>query len=369
MDLVEPPAAGEELAHDQEGPPLTEDLQSLRHRAELPVATHIGHGRPRPDAVSLQIQEWPGPATGGDAGAMTVWALGDYPRLAREVLAGLGPRLVRACAVRPGQRVLDVGTGSGLVAFAAAGAGADVVGADVSPELLAAARGTPGGAAVEWVFADAQRLPFADGEFDAVLSCVGAVFAPDQRATAGELLRVCRPGGTIGMVNWTPAGSVGRFFDVFGGSPVTAWGEPGHVRSLFGEGVSALTTTEETLPVTRFTTAAQYCAYYKEHFGPVVAAFADAADPAGLDRRFLAYAEAELRGGLGLRLPAGRRPPGVKRAPQSSPPGGRPSKIFLHSGHTGEPGLGDRVTGKTSPHRATTIEPVTALSAILSLRT
>jgi ubiquinone/menaquinone biosynthesis C-methylase UbiE len=228
---------------------------------------------------------------------MTVWALGDYPLLARELLAGLGPRLVEACEVRPGERVLDVGTGSGLVALTAAEVGADVVGVDVTPELLDVARAS--GAAVEWVFADAQRLPFADGEFDAVLSCVGAVFAPDQRAAAGELLRVCRPGGTIGMVNWTPGGSVGRFFDVFGGSPVTSWGEPAHVRSLFGDGVSALTATEETLPVTRFATAAQYCAYYKAHFGPVIAAFADAADPAELDRRFLGYADDELRGGLG----------------------------------------------------------------------
>jgi SAM-dependent methyltransferase len=87
---------------------------------------------------------------------MTVWALGDYPRLAREVLAGLGPRLVRACGVRPGLRVLDVGTGSGLVALAAAEAGADVVGVDVSPELLGAARAS--GAAVEWAFAGHRRV-------------------------------------------------------------------------------------------------------------------------------------------------------------------------------------------------------------------
>lgn len=228
---------------------------------------------------------------------MTVWGMGDYPRLARELLADLGPRLVAACAVRPGQRVLDVGTGSGLVALAAAGAGADVVGVDVTPELLDAAR--TANADVAWRLADAQELPFADGEFDAVLSCVGAVFAPDQRATAAELARVCRPGGTIGMVNWTPGGSVGRFFDVFGGSPATAWGVPEHVRSLFGDGVAALTATEETLPVTRFASAAEYCAYYKEYFGPVIAAFAEAADPAALDRRFLAYAEAELHAGLG----------------------------------------------------------------------
>jgi ubiquinone/menaquinone biosynthesis C-methylase UbiE len=228
---------------------------------------------------------------------MNVWALGDYPRLARELVGGLGPRLVQACDVHGGQRVLDVGTGSGLVAIAAADVGASVVGADITPELLDAARES--GAPVEWVFGDAQKLPFDDGEFDVVLSCLGAMFAPDQRATADELLRVCRPGGVVGMVNWTPAGSVGRFFEVFGGSPALSWGVPEHVRSLFGDRVPAMTATEERLPVERFASAAEYCAYYKRHFGPVIAAFAETGDPAELDRRFLAYAEAELRDGLG----------------------------------------------------------------------
>jgi ubiquinone/menaquinone biosynthesis C-methylase UbiE len=228
---------------------------------------------------------------------MNVWALGDYPRLAREVLGPLGPRLAGASGVAPGERVLDVGTGSGLVAVAAAAAGADVVGADITPELLDAARRT--GAPVEWVLADAQRLPFEDGEFDVVLSCLGAMFAPDHRVAAGELLRVCRPGGRLGMVNWTPDGSVGRFFAVFGGSPATAWGTAPYVRDLFGAGVSALTAVEESLPVDRFTSAAEYCAYYKAHFGPTIAAFTQAADPAGLDRRFLDYADSEIAAGLG----------------------------------------------------------------------
>ena len=228
---------------------------------------------------------------------MNVWALGDYPRVAREVLGGLGPRLVQACGMRAGQRVLDVGTGSGLAALAAADLGADVVGSDITPELLNAARSTD--ARVEWVHGDARDLPFDDASFDVVLSCIGAMFAPDHQVVADELLRVCRPGGVVAMLNWTPAGSVGRFFEVFGGSPALSWGSPEYVRSLFGDRVSALTATEDRLPVDQFSSAAEYCAYYKRYFGPTMAAFADAEDSAQLDRRFLAYAEAELRDGFG----------------------------------------------------------------------
>jgi ubiquinone/menaquinone biosynthesis C-methylase UbiE len=226
----------------------------------------------------------------------SVWALGDYPRIA-EVLDGLGPRLVEASGVRAGERVLDVGTGSGQVAIPAARTGATVVATDITPELLDAGRRS--GAPVEWMYGDAQQLPFPDGEFDVVLSCVGAIFAPNHQAVADELLRVCGPGGRIGMINWTPEGSVGRFFDVFDGSPVSRWGSPEYVRELFGDGVSRLSTVEETLRVTRFATAEEYCAYYKAHFGPVIAAFAAAADPEELDRRFLAFAAEELRRGLG----------------------------------------------------------------------
>lgn len=226
---------------------------------------------------------------------MNVWALGDYTRVA-DVIGGLGPRLVSACEVRSGERVLDVGAGNGQVALAAAAAGAEVVAADITEELLEAGRRT--GAPVEWVFGDAQKLPFPDAAFDVVLSCVGAMFAPDHRAAAGELARVCRPGGRLGTITWTPDGSIGRFFEVFGGSPAISWGSPDYVRALFGDTVTEFTAVEETLPVTAFATAAEYCAFYRQHFGPVVAAFAEAADPAELDRRFLAYAEAELRGGL-----------------------------------------------------------------------
>ncbi|MGH3877906.1 MAG: class I SAM-dependent methyltransferase [Actinophytocola sp.] len=231
---------------------------------------------------------------------VNVWAMGDYSKVADEVLGPLGPRLVAACEVGRGQRVLDVAAGSGLVAIPAAGTGAEVVAADITPELLDVGRRS--GAPVDWVEADVARMPFEDGEFDVVLSCVGAMFAPDQQAAADEMLRVCRPGGRLGLVSWTPTGSIGRFFAVFGspapGPAPTDWGSAEHVRSLFGDRVSALSAVEESLPVDRFSSAAEYCAFYKAHFGPTIAAFAAAQDPAELDRRFLAYAEKEMAAGL-----------------------------------------------------------------------
>jgi ubiquinone/menaquinone biosynthesis C-methylase UbiE len=126
-----------------------------------------------------------------------MWALGNYPAVATEIIQELGPVLVEASAVRPGQRVLDVAAGSGNVAIPAALTGASVVASDLTPELfdagrrLAADRGTE----LEWQQADAEALPFADGEFDAVLACVGVMFAPNHQASADELVRVCRPGG------------------------------------------------------------------------------------------------------------------------------------------------------------------------------
>ena len=131
----------------------------------------------------------------------TPWALGDYDRFARELVWGLGPELVEACAIGPGQRVLDVAAGTGNVALRAAQAGAQVVASDLTRESLAIGerKARELGLEAEWVQADAQALPFADDEFDVVTSSLGAIFAPDHQAVADELLRVCRPGGAIGM--------------------------------------------------------------------------------------------------------------------------------------------------------------------------
>lgn len=123
-----------------------------------------------------------------------LWASGDYPAVATELIAELGPELVRACGVKSGDRVLDVAAGSGNAAIPAAVAGAIVTASDLTPELFDAGRRIAGerGVALEWVEADAEAMPFADNSFDVVMSCVGAMFAPHHQATADELVRVAR---------------------------------------------------------------------------------------------------------------------------------------------------------------------------------
>jgi len=141
-----------------------------------------------------------------------MWALGDYPAVAAEIIPDLGAILVESCGVRPGDRVLDVAAGSGNAAIPAALAGADVVACDLTSELLERGRrlAQERAAELQWRQADAEALPFEDGEFDAVLSCVGVMFAPNHQACADELVRVCRPGGTVGLLSWTPEGFIGQ---------------------------------------------------------------------------------------------------------------------------------------------------------------
>jgi ubiquinone/menaquinone biosynthesis C-methylase UbiE len=223
------------------------------------------------------------------------WALGDYDRIAA-LIADLGTDVVAAAGIRPGMRVLDVGTGTGNAALPAAAAGAEVVATDVTPELLAVAErhARERGLTLRFETADAQALPYADAQFDVVLSCIGAMFAPDHAATAGELLRVCRPGGTVVMANWTPGGGVGRFFRLLDryapvpgdGPPPTAWGDPGYVTALF-EGAEVH--TEPRMLRLRFSgPPAEIAAYYRRHFAPVIATCA------GLDPDRAAELEREL---------------------------------------------------------------------------
>ena len=238
----------------------------------------------------------------------TVWALGDYRRYAKAMVWALGPVLVEACGIGPGMRVLDVAAGTGNVAIPADQAGAQVVASDLTPESLAAGEqeALARGLELTWVVADAQALPFADDEFDVVTSSVGAMFAPDHGAVADELLRVCRPGGTIGMINFTPEGGVGEFFDVFapylpapppGSAPPLLWGTEEHVGALLGE--RATLQLERRVLVERCEGGPRdYCDFYRETFGPAVAAYA-AAEPdrvAELDHAFLAFATGANRG-------------------------------------------------------------------------
>lgn len=242
------------------------------------------------------------------AAPSTVWALGDYHRFAKEMVWGVGRELVDACGVESGQKVLDVAAGTGNVAIRAAEAGADVVASDLTPESLAAGEreARQQGVEIEWVVADAQALPFADGEFDVVTSSFGAMFAADHRAVADELLRVARPGGTIGMANFTPEGGVGEFFGVFapylpappqGALPPVLWGDEGHVRKLFGDGVASLELTRTWLVERSAGGPREYCDFYRETFGPAVAAYSGAPGRvAELDREFLDFATRMNRG-------------------------------------------------------------------------
>lgn len=242
-----------------------------------------------------------------------MWALGDYARIA-ELISDLGRELVAAAGVGPGQRVLDVGAGTGNATLPAARTGAEVTAADLTPELLAvgerAARAE--GLAVRWVEADAEHLPFDDGEFDVVLSCIGAMFAPDHAAAARELLRVCRPGGTLVMANWTPGGAVGHFFQVLAryGAPQpeatptpTAWGEPAYATGLLGAGCARLQTAVRTVTARFDGSPEQLIALYQGHFAPVIATYAgldgDGGRRAALDADLLAFARAENSGPAG----------------------------------------------------------------------
>ena len=185
------------------------------------------------------------------AAERAMWALGDYHTFAKQTVWELGPVLVEACGISAGQRVLDVATGTGNVAIRAAEAGAEVVASDLTPENFEAGRreARACGVELEWVEADAEALPFGDGEFDVVTSSFGAMFAPDHQKVADELLRVCRPGGTIGLLAFTPEGLGAEFFEAFaryapppppGALPPILWGSEEHVRELFGDRVDSL---------------------------------------------------------------------------------------------------------------------------------
>ncbi len=247
-----------------------------------------------------------GKADGGyRAATRATWALGDYHRFATDLVWGLGAELVAACGITAGQRVLDVAAGSGNTALRAAAAGASVVASDLTPENLAAGRREADrlGLALEWVEADAQDLPFPDAAFDVVTSSVGVMWAPNHQAVADELVRVCRPGGTIGLIHFAAQGLLSDFLAVFapyapppppGASPPTRWGSEPHLRELFGDQVSSLAITTGAYTERVAGGPHGYCDYYKQTFGPVIAVYTALANQpervAALDRDFLDFA-------------------------------------------------------------------------------
>jgi ubiquinone/menaquinone biosynthesis C-methylase UbiE len=217
-----------------------------------------------------------------------MWASGDYPSMVETFLLPLGPRLVDACGIGEGMRVLDVAAGTGNASIVAAQRGASVTASDLTPELFDAgrARAESEGVALEWVEADAENLPFEDASYDVVMSSIGAMFAPRHQDVADELVRVCRPGGTIGLLSWTPEGMIGALFRAMGpfapppppgAQPAPLWGSEDHVRELFGDRVEFTTLERDNLEITAFQHPREYGEHFKERYGPTIVARANAA--------------------------------------------------------------------------------------------
>lgn len=240
-----------------------------------------------------------------------LWALGDYAAIAANIVRPLGPVLVEASGIGPGDRVLDVAAGTGNAAIPAAATGARVSASDLCPELVEQGRrlGEAAGVSIDWAEANAEALPYGDGSFDAVLSCIGVMFAPHHQQAADELLRATRPAGRIGLIAWTPEGFIGQLFATMkpyvpapppGVSPPPLWGDEDYVRTLLGNQVGELTSERRTLDVTAFPDGAAFRDHFKANYGPTISAYraiaADADRVAALDEEIAALGDRFLTG-------------------------------------------------------------------------
>ncbi|WP_204803255.1 class I SAM-dependent methyltransferase [Mycobacterium riyadhense] len=218
-----------------------------------------------------------------------MWILGDYTTYAEELLAPLGPILVSASGIRPGDRVLDVAAGTGNLAIPAAAGGAHVIASDLTPELLrrAQARAAAAGLELGWREANAETLPFGACEFDAVLSTIGAMFAARHQRTADELARVCRRGGKISVLSWTPEGFIGQLLSAVrpyrptlpvGAPQEVWWGNEEYVTDLFRDHVTDVRILRDSLKVDRFNVPEECRDYIKNYYGPVINAYRNIAD-------------------------------------------------------------------------------------------
>ena len=210
------------------------------------------------------------------------WASGDYAVIGT-TLQLVGELLAEACDLRWDENVLDVAAGNGNATLAAARRGCRVTSTDYVSTLLerGAERARAEGLNVAFKVADAEALPFEDASFDAVLSTFGVMFAPDQVRSASEMARVCRPGGRIGLANWTPEGFIGQLFKTLGRQlpppagvqPPALWGVESHLRSLLGEQAAAIAVTPRLFNF-RYRSAAHFIDIFRTWYGPVHKAFA-----------------------------------------------------------------------------------------------
>ena len=210
------------------------------------------------------------------------WASGDFAIIGT-TLQIVGETLCEAIDLRPGSKVLDVAAGNGNCSLAAARRWCEVTSTDYVPALLEDGRRRAAAERLPIAFqeADVEALPFADGSFDVVMSSFGVMFAPDHQRSASEMLRVVRSGGTIALANWTPAGFIGRMFQVMGRhipppagvTPPPRWGLPEHLELLFGAGAAVIRTAPRDF-VFRYRSAAHMIDVFRNWYGPVHKAFA-----------------------------------------------------------------------------------------------
>jgi SAM-dependent methyltransferase len=215
-----------------------------------------------------------------------MWSEGDFATMATALVI-VGELLCETVDVMPGERAVDVACGSGTAALAAARRGAVVTGVDYVPALLERGRERAAAErlAVDWLEGDAEALPLADASFDIVLSTFGSMFAPDHARAAGELLRVCRPGGRIGMSNWVPDSLVGELFATIVKhapppieiDPPGLWGVEAHLRKLLGDGVTDIEITPRDV-VMRAPSPEYWVGFFRANFGPLKVAFARVGD-------------------------------------------------------------------------------------------
>jgi SAM-dependent methyltransferase len=222
-------------------------------------------------------------------GQRMMWATGDYPEVARRI-ESVAEVLVERVGAGPGLEMLDVATGSGNVAIAAARAGAQVTGLDLTPQLLEAARRRAADADLEidFVEGDAEELPFENDSFDRVTSCFGVMFAPRHEQAASELTRVARPGGTVAFTAWTPGGLLGSTFRIVGSfmpapppelQPPVSWGSEDHVRALLADSGAELSFELRTVTFTHDSPEGWF-EYDERILGPAIMAKA-ALEPQG----------------------------------------------------------------------------------------